>query len=141
MKWLPAHFRNPVVHQVYQMTDTELVFAGTFDHATFPVERVIEIDAKKPAQHIEILAKDEDPSYVSASTNIVRLTYRVVAPQLDTPEALQVALSRIESLEPAVKAREEAYEQASFEAFARRIRLEYSAWMKGHTSKLRQQSL
>lgn len=128
-----------MVHQVYQMTDTELVFAGTFDHATFPVERVLEIDAKH--HHIEILAKAEDPSYVSASTNIVRLTYRVVSEQLDTPEALQAALTRIESLEPVVKAREEAYEQASFEAFAHRIRLEYSAWMKGHTSKLRQQSL
>lgn len=141
MKWLPASLRNPVIYKLIRMTDSEIIFTGAFEYNTFPIERVIKVDDKQPPSHIEIVGKVEDPNYVSATTNIVRLQYRVIRPCLDTTDALNTVLDRIGSLEPAAKAREEAHEQATMDTFTRRIRLEYAEWMKQYQQKIKSSDL
>lgn len=135
MKWLPASLRNPLIYQLIRITDSEIIFTGAFEYNTFPIERVLQVDDKQPPCHIEILGKVEDPNYVSATTNIVRLQYRILNPCLPSAESLNTVLDRIGSLEPAAKAREDAHEQAMVDSFTRRIRLEYAEWMKQYQQK------
>lgn len=130
MKWFPTHLRNPLIYQVLHVSDDELIFTGAFEYNTFPIERVLQVDDETPPMHIEILGKVEDSSCISATTSILHLSYRILNPRLDKTEEFQTVLEHIEALEPAAKARENAYEHATMDYFTRHVRQVYDVWMR-----------